>query len=267
MELQLYGIRAAADARCELGSQERLQYKDAFERLRGLKAEIEHLQMLLGQGAARQQHDFELWLAVMRRQAGQPPALPAKPRDQPSDSVRTGPGTSQEGDDARDIGTKAAQPSMQAAGPSQPVQAAGPSQRHPLPVLQRRNADEPSSWNGANANIVVREEAHSNGMAELVDGHGNAPGAHLFGLADRSGATGVQSHAVVTDAGIAVRDASMHSSEQPATSEFNDVDPEVMAAARPLLTGNAAADRDIVRFYVARAALLRSHSSQRIQAL
>jgi kinesin family protein 6/9 len=35
------------------------------------------------------------------------------------------------------------------------------------------------------------------------------------------------------------------------------VAPEVLAAARPLLTGNPQADADIIRFYQARAALLK----------
>ena len=35
-----------------------------------------------------------------------------------------------------------------------------------------------------------------------------------------------------------------------------NVSPQVMASARPLLTGNAAADADIIKFYQAKAALL-----------
>ena len=38
------------------------------------------------------------------------------------------------------------------------------------------------------------------------------------------------------------------------------VDPEVMKAAAPLLTGNPAADRDIIKFYEARAVVLKSQS-------
>ena len=37
-----------------------------------------------------------------------------------------------------------------------------------------------------------------------------------------------------------------------------NVSPEVMASARPLLTGNPAADADIIKFYQAKAALLSS---------
>ena len=39
---------------------------------------------------------------------------------------------------------------------------------------------------------------------------------------------------------------------------YENVSPEVMASARPLLTGNPAADADIIKFYQAKAALLSS---------
>lgn len=39
--------------------------------------------------------------------------------------------------------------------------------------------------------------------------------------------------------------------------DFSHIAPEVMEAAAPLLTGNGVADRNILRFYEARAAMLR----------
>ena len=39
---------------------------------------------------------------------------------------------------------------------------------------------------------------------------------------------------------------------------YENVSPEVMASARPLLTGNPAADADIIKFYQAKAALISS---------
>ena len=39
---------------------------------------------------------------------------------------------------------------------------------------------------------------------------------------------------------------------------YENVSPEVMASARPLLTGNPAADADIIKFYQAKAALMNS---------
>ena len=46
-------------------------------------------------------------------------------------------------------------------------------------------------------------------------------------------------------------------SQKQVSDDFSHVDPEIMAQAKPLLTGNVVADRNIVRFYEARAQLLR----------
>lgn len=43
---------------------------------------------------------------------------------------------------------------------------------------------------------------------------------------------------------------------------YENVSPEVMAAAQPLLTGNLAADADIIKFYQAKAALMNSQPLQ-----
>ena len=41
---------------------------------------------------------------------------------------------------------------------------------------------------------------------------------------------------------------------------YENISPEIMAAARPLLTGNQAADADIIKFYQAKAALESTYS-------
>ncbi len=48
--------------------QEKAAYKEAFARLRELKQEIEHLQMLLEQSRTKLQRDFEHWMSLMLRQ-------------------------------------------------------------------------------------------------------------------------------------------------------------------------------------------------------
>ncbi len=48
--------------------QEKAAYKEAFARLRELKQEIEHLQMLLEQSRTKLQRDFEHWTSLMLRQ-------------------------------------------------------------------------------------------------------------------------------------------------------------------------------------------------------
>lgn len=45
-----------------------MAYKEAFARLRELKQEIEHLQMLLEQSRTKLQKDFEHWMTLMLRQ-------------------------------------------------------------------------------------------------------------------------------------------------------------------------------------------------------
>ena len=50
--------------------QEKACYKEAFEGLRELKHEIEHLQLLLEQSRMKLQRDFEQWLQLMLRQQG-----------------------------------------------------------------------------------------------------------------------------------------------------------------------------------------------------
>lgn len=51
--------------------QETASYKAAFSKLRHLKAEIEHRQLLLEQGRKRLQHDFQQWLLLVASQQQQ----------------------------------------------------------------------------------------------------------------------------------------------------------------------------------------------------
>lgn len=47
----------------------RCRYKDSYGRLKGLKAEIEHLQLMLEKSRKRLQKDFEGWYEATLRQA------------------------------------------------------------------------------------------------------------------------------------------------------------------------------------------------------
>lgn len=51
--------------------QETASYKAAVSKLRGLKGEIEHLQLLLEQGKRRLQQDFQQWLSMVASQQQQ----------------------------------------------------------------------------------------------------------------------------------------------------------------------------------------------------
>ena len=58
---------------------EKTAYKASFERLRELKKEIEHVQLLLEQSRKRLQSDFEQWLQLMLRQQQKPAPTAASP--------------------------------------------------------------------------------------------------------------------------------------------------------------------------------------------
>ena len=51
---------------------EKVVYRDSYEALKGLKHEIEHIQMMLNRSRQQVQRDFEQWLSVMTRQVGMP---------------------------------------------------------------------------------------------------------------------------------------------------------------------------------------------------
>lgn len=65
---------------------EKLAYKTAFTRLKELKTEIEHLQLMLEQSRKRLQHDFEAWFGVLEKQSATPAAARgAPPAPMPAD--------------------------------------------------------------------------------------------------------------------------------------------------------------------------------------
>lgn len=72
------GPSSEISARSSPCPQEKGCYKEAFEGLRELKHEIEHLQMLLEQSRTRLQRDFEQWLQLMLRQQQSAPAQAAQ---------------------------------------------------------------------------------------------------------------------------------------------------------------------------------------------
>jgi hypothetical protein len=68
------GLKSIICAKLQICSgflQEKKRYKDAFNQLRDLKKEIEHLHLLLEQSRTRLQKDFEQWMTIMTRQQKQ----------------------------------------------------------------------------------------------------------------------------------------------------------------------------------------------------
>jgi kinesin family protein 6/9 len=62
---------------------EKEAYKSAFNRLKELKVEIEHLQLLLEQSRKRLQKDFDGWFLLLERQGAAAQPAYAQPAHQP----------------------------------------------------------------------------------------------------------------------------------------------------------------------------------------
>ena len=146
---------------------EKIAYKASFERLRELKKEIEHVQILLEQSRKRLQGDFEQWLQLMLRQQQKPPAKASPVRS-----------------------------SLEPNG-------LGPSPAPSQPLVSKRSLSFDAPPNGS--------------------GNNGAPPP-----------TGI------------------------AAAGIDGVDEAVLRQAAPLLTGNAEADRDIIKFIQARNELKRN---------
>ena len=259
--------------------QEKAQYRDGFDSLRKLKTEIEHRQQIAAQGRARVRADFARWLAVMRRQAGLPPpneaesqaALPPSSASNPAGKMRSLTGQQSPlilaaGDDGHP--TETSQAATTEGGPSALGRRGTGAQTAQRPVLMAAGAGE-----GAHP------EAHANGRApEPSSGPGHQCAQRHPAEQDQR-----QQRALTQPADEAINDAAFisiaqreaNSCTRPATDASDDarsqlsapdedpfagIDPEVLVAARPMLTGNMAADRDIIRFYEARTKLLRSQT-------
>jgi len=268
--------------------QEKAQYRDAFERLRGLKTEIEHRQRIAGQDRARHRADFGRWLAVMRRQAGLPAPTEAElGGETDAHDSTSGTGRIVAAGPQETLPTALTSTALAASGLSEglaAVTAAGRSTRAASSAaaaeLQRllSAADVPTS----------RARHHGPGVAAAQVGMEPETGQQDGGEPLHAAGTVMQPRqdlqdALQTEAGVVAADESpgSHVSRlspsisgssadrpeppppQSAADPYVDVDAEVLHAAKPMLTGNPAADRSIIQFYEARAALLRSQAFRR----
>ena len=261
-------------------TQEKAQYRDAFDRLRGLKTEIEHRQRIAGQDRARYRVDFGPWLAVMRRQAGLPAPTEAELVGDPDahDSTR---GASH----AAAAGSRETLPTALESAVSDRSEVM-------MPGHDARAAEQATAA-GAQRSVPAADEPalhaqHFRHKAEVVQvGLEPGPRQQDGGRALHAAGTVVQPRdlqdVLQTAAGVVAANESpgFHARRlppsnsgssadppeppppQPAADPYADVDPEVLRAAKPMLTGNPAADRSIIQFYEARAALLRSQAFRR----
>ena len=237
--------------------QEKALYRDAFERLRGLKTEIEHRQRIAGQDRARHRAAFGRWLAVMRRQAGLPAPTEAQlsggdtdAHDSVGGADRTAAGASSDTLPTAPASTSSAGSSrieVSAADTAAAGEAAGRSTRAARPATAAR----PQRPAPAAAELPLHA------VTTMVHPRDDLRDETAMVAADES--QGSQASRALRFSGTSADPAKAPLS-QPDADPYADVDPEVLQAAKPMLTGSFAADRSIIQFYEARAALLRSQA-------
>lgn len=209
--------------------QERAAYHEAYGRLKEVKAEIDGVQAALERARVRLQRDFQAWFSAMAGKAGDSAA--AAPR------VPMGPA-----------------PLAQQAGAQQPPQEqARPASAGTGPAVVRPGGGAGSRSGSSAVGSVVPQgsisPAHAPGQAQHPWSPGPRPGTSQQAQQLK------QPHLQAPDAA-----AQPQATGQPAGQTADPsvgVDADVLAAAKPLLTGNPQADGDIIRFYQARAALLK----------
>ncbi|KAG1675136.1 hypothetical protein FOA52_003359 [Chlamydomonas sp. UWO 241] len=195
------------EERCkELIDQEKGRYKGAFQQLRDLKAEIEHLHMLLEQSRARLQRDFEQWMEMMGRQR------------------------------------------EQQGGPSSPSPSAHDASS-PMPRTHSVHALVSSSGAGLSPGGAPRQAWGDPG------GGAGGVGSPSGGQRPTTPGAGVP-RSPSMPAGGSTGGLPLRGGAPGGGGGGGSVDPAVLALARPYLTGNAAADEDIIRFYEAKAKLM-----------
>ena len=193
--------------------QEKASYKDAFSQLRGLKGEIEHLQLLLEQSRKKLQADFQQWLGMVARQQQAP-----TPMQDLSKEASTAPevgadyNVSRSTDNPRQLGRSITIISSSETSSSTEL----------LPVFSRKPGEAPSRPGSSRG--FLRKSVSTAGSSTVLHGPGTA------GAASRPAA----------GAGL----------------DLTQVDPKLLQAAAPHLTGNAEADADIIKFFEAKEKLL-----------
>ncbi|KAL4859263.1 Kinesin-like protein KIF6 [Chlorella vulgaris] len=255
-------LRQQAGAAVPDGNEEKGVYREACGALRSIKAEVEGMQAMLGRARARLQRDFQAWYAVMSRcdheagaeGAGATAAGTLQQQQQLEDGERLA------GAERQQIGVPAT--SLQLAS-SQPKQQQQEQQ-------QQRQSEWTIAAEGSNAG---RGDGAPQPPAALPSFSSWRSAPALFTFDQRGGlgkaASSETSHVADVQPQPAHRQQQQQQQQQQqpqphlqegaaAPDPCAGVDAEVLAAARPLLTGNLEADTDIIKFYQARQALLRS---------
>lgn len=236
-------------------AQEKASYKAAFGQLRDLKAEIEHLQLLLGQSRKKLQQDFQQWLAMVAQSQQQqhqhhPASMPGSPSFQqpkqeqdklqppPSMQSSSSRGSSRPGS-ARHCGR-----SLSSSSSTDQVQDASTHSQQPaVPGTSSSHGSRPASRAGGLARSLTTAAASGTqheGSKQLLT---RLYSSSVSGQSSQEPAAGL------------VLAAQPFMREQPRL-DLSGVDPKLLQIAAPYLTGNAEADADIIKFYEARERLL-----------
>lgn len=278
--------------------QEKGLYREALGQLKDLKAEIDWLQALLDHSRARLQREFQSWYALVLRTLGperqqriqQAQQAAAKKQQQDAEGT-AGEGTLGEWRiTSVPAGTAAplGGPHVPPAAKGSLAQPAAPGlaqSQQPLPLARGEGSAllrppsrqesagavvQPSfsTWSAA-ASAPQQLAAASSSRApsrvqtprRLASGQQEqAPPGLLPSGSSLAGGSGPGAAAPGALGAAAAASAASAGAGGP---NYSNVDPEVLRAARPLLTGNAAADADIIKFYTARAELLRQARAYR----
>eukprot|EP00877_Chromochloris_zofingiensis_P015099 jgi/Chrzof1/9843/Cz04g18020.t1 len=219
----------------ELIEQEKEKYKDAFAQLRDLKGEIEHLQLLLEQSRQRVQKDFQQWMSLMLRQQQQHQQQQQQQQASNSTLLTGGSGRPPSGRQPSQVPPAAAGGAGYASPVPAPRQAWGPAS----PVHSLGGTTDTPLLPDKAAPRLPGHPQHMGGSPLLTNYPGSQPGSSLSAASSQPWTAGGAAY-----------------SNGHAPLDLSAVDPDVLAAARPHLTGNVAADQDIIKFYEARQKLL-----------
>jgi kinesin family protein 6/9 len=224
-------------------TQDTTAYRADFQRLRGLKVEIEHLQLLLEQSRTRLQKDFAAWCTAIQQQqqGGQGQVGPQQQLVQPAiTGAGSRPATA--GRSAGGSGQQPTPPTSSSSVQPSPQQARPPQQQQ----QQQQQRGQPPG--GATRGAASLQPDPSSTLSSSSSGSISRITANL--AAADLGSEPVQGPAPQQQHG------QQPPQQQQQQQDWSHVDPAVLSAASPHLTGNPAADADIIRFYEARAKLL-----------
>jgi kinesin family protein 6/9 len=219
--------------------QEKASYKSAFSQLWDLKGDIEHLQLLLEQSRQKLQRDFQQWLGMVARQQQEHQQGQQQQQQQQGMQQDFQPPADQH---VPGRSLSAQQQQQLTSTKLDSITSSRPS--------SARSQDRSSSGGGSHRasaagslprSVSQRQSYSSSGSASTLNGQkGAAPDSPAALLARASSLAGRSGKSL----------------------DLSQVDPQVLQAAAPHLTGNAAADEDIIKFYEARAKLLQKLGQQ-----